>query len=101
MKDNQEKTKHTPGPWEKGENGFGDIMMVYCDDELGSAVADCSVKHYMKLTIDERLANAKLIAAAPSLLQSLIELVDVMPSITPDHQEARVKAIESINKATL
>lgn len=91
--------KGTSGPWEKGKNGFGDSMMVYCDDELGSAVADCSVKHSMKLTIAERLANAKLIAAAPELLEALQNCLMLMKHFQQEYYIEYEVAEAAINKA--
>lgn len=41
--------------------------MVFCDDALGSSVADCR-KHGAGVTSDQARANAHLIAAAPDLL---------------------------------
>lgn len=45
--------------------------------------------------------TAKLIVAAPALLEALQELVDIIPSVNMEHQEARSKAINAINKALL
>jgi hypothetical protein len=52
---------HTPGPWTLSDDGF-----VY--DESGERVAD---PHVAMQDIDEREANAHLIAAAPDLLAAL------------------------------
>lgn len=57
-------SKHTPGPWYTG-TGIDDSDKVY---QNGSGVAVMSgAKRYQA----ERDANAKLIAAAPDLLEAL------------------------------
>ena len=58
---------HTPGPWRTGSEGF---IILGRDDWL---VADCQ---YTPLRRDENRANARLIAAAPSLLQTLEDVRD-------------------------
>jgi hypothetical protein len=51
-------TQHTPGPWE------------VCDYELGlKAISTPNIKHYIATEIDA--ADARLIAAAPFLLETL------------------------------
>lgn len=55
---------HTPGPWMLDP---AHPLMVYCDDALGSRVADLSQPgHGIPWAQEE--ANARLIAAAPDLL---------------------------------
>jgi hypothetical protein len=67
---------HTPGPWMVGNVGQReDPRMVYCDDSLGSRVADCSTSGH-GLTVEQDLANARLIAAAPDLYQIGREVLD-------------------------
>lgn len=58
---------HTPGPWRIGER-YGDNLPIV--DAGGSlvALADCSDKANHADKVD---ADAKLIAAAPNLLQAL------------------------------
>lgn len=61
--------KHTPGPWNHGEDGF-----VY--SPCGKyTLAD---PHYADLDIDEREANARLIAAAPELLAACEQALKVV-----------------------
>lgn len=63
--------EHTPGPWEIGDASKGESpRMVYCDDSLGSRVADCSTAGHGIPTAAE-IANARLIAAAPEMLEAL------------------------------
>jgi len=54
--------KHTPGPWRTED------LFVYPTDETKTAVADCGRTIY---NIEQGRANAKLIAAAPELLEML------------------------------
>ena len=62
-------TKHTPGPWHVGK---GSKCVVY--DAEGWAVADAVTCHNRHNAID---ANARLIAAAPDLLDALRRLCAV------------------------
>jgi hypothetical protein len=67
------RSLHTSGPWCLDDRYPG---KVYCDDALGSLVAECGP---FRFTISERHkevgANARLIAAAPELLEALRNLV--------------------------
>jgi len=61
--------KFTPGPWVVGDPGSSTEYMIYCDNALGTAVA--TVK-FAPLDLtgwshEERIANARLIAAAPCM----------------------------------
>jgi hypothetical protein len=60
--------KHTPGHWiTTGVNvRAGDALICYATNHW----ADCETDH------DEKLANARLIAAAPELLQALKDLLE-------------------------
>jgi hypothetical protein len=58
---------HTPGPWVIGDRAKAENpLMVYCDDSLGSRVADCSTSGH-GISHDRDYANARLIAAAPTM----------------------------------
>lgn len=65
---------HTPGPWQTGlplaEKEHDMHRMVYCDDSLGSRIADCSTAGH-GISNAQQLANARLIAAAPQMLEAL------------------------------
>ena len=66
-------SKHTPAPWSLGSPGDGEIGSVYCDNSLGSRIA-IVYGPAQKFTIfprEEEEANARLIAAAPDLLEAL------------------------------
>ena len=93
---------HTPGPWNehegfitgrfKSDNEIHDI----CDPRCAPVDAD---------TICEMDANARLIAAAPELLEVCKELLDwgldhISPVHNPEANVILIKAVTVINKAT-
>lgn len=61
------------GPWTLDER-FPN--MVYCDDELGSRVADCNASHAMLLRDETMADNATFIANAPQDIAWLLEALD-------------------------
>ena len=68
-------SKHTKGPWEVFPKESK--TKVYCDDTLGSLVADCHTsQQFCVLPKEEREANARLIAAAPEMYAMLKGVVD-------------------------
>jgi len=82
-------SKHTPGPWEVNFKKFNEVRA-----ENGAVVAECK-----KLTSLVGLqANARLIAAAPNLLEALQGLLNALPSATT-HPAIRA-ARAAIAKAT-
>ena len=105
------KAKHTPGPWTLTADGAG--WYIECSPERGHSVA------YIRAEIgeedpdtsdDEKEADARLIAAAPELLDALIALLGVAPSKAPGaglivgaeekHANALQAARAAIKKAT-
>lgn len=66
--------KHTPGPWRVVISDNGDRC------EIEAANKDCVARAFAPFPFDtswdERDANARLIAAAPELLEALQDLVD-------------------------
>jgi hypothetical protein len=69
-------TKHTPGPWHHGK-AMGDHF--YVEHEEG----DIASINYQK-DVKEREANAKLISAAPDLLEALAWILDQVPNLKGD-----------------
>lgn len=61
--------------------------------------SDNSIGNGLNPSIEEAKANAHLISAAPELLESLIAMVDLFPNTNIEQQEAKVKAVNAINKA--
>lgn len=67
--------KHTPGPW-FGQAGFSDDVEITAESREGMA-AICSMDLDFTGHIGvEQEANARLIAAAPDLLEALIAALD-------------------------
>ena len=72
-------TKHTPGPWKQGDACFSDMRSIRSNGHR-IAVADGGIS-----TSDaEDHANARLIAAAPDLLEALESLYHAANSIGED-----------------
>ena len=71
-----ERVEHTPGPWTDGAAAVWDSTIVFAVSELGEEwpipVADCNDSEGEDLEsarpLEERRANARLIAASPDLL---------------------------------
>ena len=63
-----EKPRHTPGPWEATTTPAGKGKVV---DRIGASICNTTAGAYKTQT-----ANARLIAAAPDLLEALEELHD-------------------------
>jgi hypothetical protein len=81
------KTTHTSGPWYVG--GFPDGDYDVTDDDGGNTLASGIIK----------IEDARLIAAAPDLLEALKYCVSVFEAQL-DHNESYYKqAIEAIKKA--
>lgn len=64
-------SNHTPGPW-RTFNWKGQETIV--QNHVGQAIADCDVNRYLELSAKQ--ANARLIAAAPELLEALQSIIE-------------------------
>lgn len=92
------KTKHTKGEWAFDDN---EVYSESTDHGAAICTMNTTSAHF---TEDEMKANAKLIAAAPELLDALQELITLY--YTPEdgyispYKEAWEKANAAIKKAT-
>jgi hypothetical protein len=91
------KAKHTPAPWHTGEKYPEDIYA----NRAGHAIARCVNEQYA----GECEANAKLIAAAPELLEALIMVRDAdndckLDGLKTIPYASRAKIDAAIAKAT-
>ena len=90
---------HTPGPW-----GIivGDAGPIVFSGAKSNMVAHC-IKAWSS---EERMANARLIAASPDLLEALhfvltqFEIVLPSSGLTHDERQSIIKARAAIAKAT-
>lgn len=99
--------KHTPGPWSISRRS-GIVVKRTTDSFARRGKIALVAKHHTDVTGDERRANAKLIAAAPQLLENLIELLDNYQSLlgcmsteSNGDEELIKSAKAAIDKATL
>jgi hypothetical protein len=83
-------SKHTPGPWRRMGTNVG--------DEVGQ-IATLSFDSLVRMKEPERIANARLIAAAPELLEALKYMINVCPPINQVGEEATMRACIAIAKA--
>ena len=72
--------KHTPGPWGYWPNCCRDGGMVTADKYGGHVAAPTVYPKHPEAT----KANAQLIAAAPDLLEALVDLVDAEWMVSND-----------------
>lgn len=70
------ETKHTPGPWSVTGKQFSGSVRVSAGSgsDLNGLVAICDAGDYARSKV-EGAANARLIAAAPELLEALVWMV--------------------------
>ena len=87
---------HTPGPWRAVPNapGISDTVI----DSGRRVVADV----ISRKSTDELRANARLIAAAPELLDALEGLLNALPSATthPAIKAARAAIVKATGEAS-
>ena len=100
------KPMHTPGPWHAyrwAETHYraGFAASVGQDDELGMEAVDvCRFFEETEISKEESNANAKLIAAAPEMLEVLMKFMDFKESeYVPNTMFDR--ASEAIRKAVV
>ena len=85
--------KHTQGKWKTREDGTGyDVQVVALNPTLKRDVIVADTEQ-LYIPLEEAEANAKLIAAAPEMLEALTGLVTLLSSWTID--EVSLNAIRS------
>ncbi len=95
-------THHTPGPWVHQDQIF-DFDFIIAED--GGRIARIEQfigePNYERTAIplQERMANAKLISAAPELLEALIEYVDDLEGDLTPYNPRYQRARAAIKKA--
>ena len=105
--------KHTPGPWRSwkpdGEAGpdYAKYWVGPVDPKAGHVTAECRDFHVAGDTETVNRANARLIAAAPDLLQAcrgivwLLNLDEPNGPLRIDRNDVTVRmAVDAIAKAT-
>jgi hypothetical protein len=101
------KFKHTPGPWKVEIQQYPEGSHICVADNAGDWVADCGKMSTLPSNNKEATANAKLISAAPDLLEALIDAADELEvydasSHGQDEDTRRVLGLvrKAIKKAT-
>ena len=92
--------KHTPGPWRVGKTG----CVVSDSDKnitIGGAIGKEAIDYFGGNLICESVmpSNAKLIAAAPELLEALQEIIPFNLEWINENHPTYKKAISAIKKA--
>ncbi len=69
--------EHTKGPWIAATDAEG---YVYDDNEILVAAAHCQKTHYNAagVSAEQMMANARLIAASPTMIEELKKIVAVI-----------------------
>ena len=65
--------RHTPGPWKAVEAASNPPGWLWVQNGPGALLAD--VHQNVNIPLDARNANARLMAAAPELLEALQEII--------------------------
>ncbi len=65
--------RHTPGPWKAVEAAYNPPGWLWVQNGPGALLAD--VHQNVNVPLDARNANARLMAAAPELLEALQEII--------------------------
>ena len=76
------EAKHTPGPWEASGNLVRSPMHQPEGLPRGVQIVECRDGYFLPHT-EEAKANARLIAAAPELLEALERLADAYERLKP------------------
>lgn len=102
------ETTHTKGPWVVNNNAYTQVHGLDCSEvyrPLNDEGEGEWIAYVRGNSVEERIANAQLIAAAPELLSCLIEWletsgIDPFDTNTQGYSKQATKAINAILKAT-
>ena len=91
--------KYTKGKWDMSTHSDNTDIIIRSQNGI---IANCTIDAWPEMSKIEKEANAKLIAAAPELLESLTELFNLLEENEPQwylrgHYN---RAIKAIKKAT-
>jgi hypothetical protein len=86
-------TQHTPGPWSVVEDRVPSSLEIFADK---SAICEC----WRRADVATEMANARLIAAAPELLDALNAMIDEFEGCYADADPTLINAKAAIAKAT-
>ena len=93
---------HTPGPWSVDYGGTIGHIKSLAKNDNGWTPTICRYDLCADTVKDQAAANARLIAAAPELLEALCSLVPLAENEYPEGDDPRVdRARAVIRKATL
>jgi hypothetical protein len=98
------KLLHTPGPWEAFTHG--DISLIFAPNNRfqnggkGDDLIAMPPPFRAWKSREKWAANAKLIAAAPDLLQALMDILPHAENIINSKHAHYIAAIAAIDKAT-
>jgi hypothetical protein len=92
------QAKHTPGPWAANDDG---LVLGNLDNYEGEAplVCTCGSADDFKMEPDLHLANARLIASAPELLEALRAMVARGPFMDQSATAEGLANCEALAKA--
>ena len=91
------ESKHTPGPWKVANNSRSVLAgPVKINQQAGPAAQCAAVEAKNEFTLR---ANARLIAAAPEMLEALTELVEWSKTSNGTSKQVVDKAKAAIAKA--
>lgn len=97
--------KGTPGPWRVSEKRGDLIDIRHENNEPGAMSLNLAQVVARQSWLKEAEANARLIAAAPELLEALQDVISTwvdedMADITDAEEQSLIKALAAIAKAT-
>ena len=93
------KAQHTPGPWKLA--GYDKGKSIYEDVHFGNDKQDTICRlffHEIPIADEQVRANARLIAAAPELLEALYDVMQCF--VGDDENKVAQRARAAIAKAT-
>ena len=92
------ETKHTPGPWKTRKGFFSDAVEIYKPKHLMKPFIPTEIA-IIRSEGPEGEANARLISAAPELLEALQAFVKYADDVNDDSPELD-RARSAVAKAT-
>lgn len=97
------ETKHTKGEWTiySPKHTVKLYSYIYAGDvRIAEIKSFGKNEHFNDATFEEKEANAKLISAAPDMLEALIELQNDIESWNNLFESDRIRITNAITKAT-